>query len=482
MNHSLVWFRQDLRITDNPALKNAIENSKFTSAIYILDDEKKQKIRALGGASKWWLHYALQDLSNNLKENYNIDLIIRKGNPEEIIPEICAENNIEKLYYNRLYEPYYYKRDSEISDILSKQNIAVENFNSALLVEPWEVKNGSREFFKVYTHFYKACLKNFIPRNSIKKPKPQNKKFQKDIFSESLESLNLTPKKPNWAKGFYDYWQVSEGAAENRLYNFLENLVENYDEKRNFPDVENTSKLSPYLHFGQISPHQILDACELFKQKNPNSINGINKFISEIYWREFSYNLMFNFPSLPEKNFRAEFDNFPWEDNLENLKKWQKGKTGYPIIDAGMRELWHTGWMHNRVRMIVGSLLTKHLLTHWKYGEEWFWDCLVDADLANNSASWQWVSGSGADAAPYFRIFNPVMQGEKFDAYGVYVRKWIPELKHLPNEFIHKPWLASPLILKAAGVELGKNYPEPIIPMEKGRNKALEAYQKMRGK
>ncbi len=482
MQNTLIWFRQDLRISDNPALFEAIKNSKSVTAIYILDDKKNSKIRKLGGASKWWLHYSLKDLAENLSKNYNINLIIRKGNAKEILAKITQENQIEKIYFNRLYEPYYFQRDNEIENYFQQKNIATESFNASLLVEPWEVKNNNGEYFKVYTHFYKSCLKNINPRSPLKTPEKQDKSYNKNIFSEKLDDLHLTPKSPNWAVSFYDYWQVSEQSAQNRLYNFLENFVFDYDEKRNFPDVEYTSKLSPYLHFGQISPHQILEACELYKTKNPNSINGINKFISEIYWREFSYNLLFNFPKLPDENFRAEFNNFPWNDDKNLLRAWQKGKTGYPIIDAGMRELWHTGWMHNRVRMIVGSLLTKHLLTHWKNGEEWFWDCLVDADLANNTASWQWVSGSGADAAPYFRIFNPIMQGEKFDPKGVYVRKWLPELKHLPNEFIHKPWQASPLILKASGVELGKDYPMPIVNMEAGRAKALEAYQIMRGK
>ncbi len=466
MINSLIWFRQDLRISDNPALINAIKNSETVTAIYIYDDSKN--IRQLGGASKWWLYYALKDLEKSLKEKYNITLIYRKGSPSKIFEEIIDKVKISNIYWNRLYEPYHTERDEKIKSALKNKNIEVESFNASLLAEPWEVKNGSGNYFKVYTAFYESSLKNHKPREVLKAPNKQDKVLKIKVPSDNLEDWGLRPIKPNWAKPFYPYWKISEEAAQDRLYDFLENAIANYSDNRNFPDIEGTSKLSPYLHFGQISPHQILSVCNFHKETK--GIEGIDKYISEVYWREFSYSLMFNFKHMDTKNFRPEFDNFPWDNNDKTLRAWQKGEAGYPIVDAGMRELWSTGWMHNRVRMIVGSLLTKHLLTHWSQGEEWFWNTLVDADLANNSASWQWIAGSGADASPYFRIFNPITQGEKFDPKGNYIRKWVPELKNVPDEYIHKPWEA-PLL---------HNYVKPVISHEQGRNKALESYKKMR--
>jgi deoxyribodipyrimidine photo-lyase len=474
MKNSLVWFRQDLRVSDNPALNYAINNSEKVAAIYI-HDEETVALRKLGGATKWWLNYALQDLAKSLKEKFNIELYFAEGASQKILENIIAENNINLICWNRLYEPYNTERDSLIKESLSCE---VKSFNGSLLSEPWEVKNGSGSYFKVFTHFYKNCLANHKPREVEKTPENCNKSLK--INSNklvSLEDLNLKPTKPNWAKKLYSLWDISEKAAQDRLYDFLETAVEKYADNRNHADIEGTSKISPYLHIGQISPHQIYSVCSSFAHKHRQAEKGVEKFINEIYWREFSYSLLYNYP-IHEKNFRPEFDNFEWDENQENLRAWQKGLTGYPIVDAGMRELYETGWMHNRVRMIVGSFLTKDLIIHWKEGEEWFWDTLLDADLANNSASWQWVAGSGADAAPYFRIFNPVMQGQKFDTSGEYVRKWCPELKLLPNQFLHNPWEAPELVLKAAGVELGKNYPKLIVDHKEARNRALASFAK----
>ncbi len=470
---ALVWFRQDLRISDNPALVNALKDSDKVAAIYILD-EKTKGVRALGGASKWWLHYALDDLSRSLKEHYNIELQVYEGEAQKILEKLVKENNISAIYWNRLYEPYHIDRDKKIKAALDCE---VNSYNANLLNEPWDVKNGAGSYYKVFTSYYKYCLANKPVRDAIKVPKKQAAGFKLTTKSLKLDELELKPTKPNWAKTFYEYWDVSEKAAQDHIYDFLENKAVDYKEDRDFPIGEYTSKLSPYLHLGQISPVQIVSVCNHFEATDPKTRNGTHKFVSEIYWREFSYHLLYHFP-IHEKNFNVKFDKFPWEKNAKGLKAWQKGMTGYPIVDAGLRELWHTGWMHNRVRMIVGSFLTKDLILHWKEGEEWFWDTLLDADLANNCASWQWVAGSGADASPYFRIFNPITQGEKFDAKGEYVRKWCPELKNLPDEYVHKPWEAPEMILKAAGIKLGKDYPMPLVDHKKAREDALRAYSR----
>ena len=474
MSNFLVWFRQDLRISDNPALSYAIENGEKVAAIYI-HDEVSENVRKIGSASKWWLHYALSDLSKNLKEKYGIDLIIAEGKSEEILNEIDSEY----IVWNRLYEPYYIDRDTKIKTALEEKNIVTKSFNGSLIAEPWEIKNGSGEFYKVFTSFYKKCSAEHKPREVLKEPKGNPESLKLNINSLKIEDLNLLPTKPDWSGVMQEEWQVSEKAAQDSLYDFMDNKAENYKEGRDFPIGEYTSKLSPYLHFGQISPNQILSVCEFYESKFPEKKAGAEKFISEVFWREFSYHLLYHTP-IHEKNFRPEFDNFEWVEDGDSLKKWQKGKTGYPIVDAGMRELWATGWMHNRVRMIVGSFLTKDLLIHWKEGEKWFWDTLLDADLANNSASWQWVAGSGADASPYFRIFNPVTQGTKFDGKGEYVRKWIPELKDLPDEFIHSPWEADEEVLKQANVELGKTYPKPMVNHKLAREQALKIYGKIK--
>jgi deoxyribodipyrimidine photo-lyase len=472
---SILLFRQDFRIKDNPALSQSIKNSDSVTAVYVFDEESIG-VRKIGGASKYWLHHSLKDIKKSLQQNYNINLIIRCGKTFDEISKIIAETGAEKIYFNRCYEDYNIQIENQL-----KSKFDCESFNASLLVESWEVKNGSGEFFKVYTHFYKKCLAEHKPREVIKAPEKQNKNFEKQIATLKIEDLNLLPTNPNWSLKFDKYWQISEEAMADKLYNFYEKGLKFYADNRNFPDDENsTSKISPYLHFGQVSPHQILQSIKTYSEAHRDNLGGADKYISEIYWREFSHNLLYNFKKLPEKNFRVEFDNFPWDENLDNLKIWQQGKTGFPIVDAGMRELYETGWMHNRVRMIVGSFLTKNLLLNWKNGEEWFWDTLLDADLANNSASWQWVAGSGADAAPYFRIFNPIMQAEKFDPKGNYIKKWLPELKLLPAEFLSKPWEAPELVLRSAGVELGKNYPKPIMMHDNSRERALKAYEKIK--
>lgn len=463
MNLAIHWFRQDLRISDNLSLTEAAKSGEVLP-IYILDDENASDNK-MGEASRVWLHYALENLNKSLEGN----LLVFKGDAKKILPEIISKSKAKFVFWNRCYEPWRISRDKIIKENLIKSEIEVKTFNSALLFEPWETLKENGEPYKVFTPYYKKNYFNSSPRTPIKKP--EQIKFTKiNIKSDTIESLNLLPKK-DWYKDLIKNWNVSESAAQSRLYDFLENGIKNYQEGRNFPSTNNNSRLSPYLHFGQISPNQIWYAAR-FNDVDKN----IENFCLELAWREFSFNLLYYFPELPSKNLQSKFDKFPWHKDNTNLKKWQKGMTGYPIVDAGMRELWQTGFMHNRVRMIVGSFLVKNLLIDWREGEKWFWDTLVDADLASNSASWQWVAGSGADAAPYFRIFNPVTQGERFDLAGKYTRKYVPELKNLPDKYLFNPWDAPADILSDAGIKLGKDYPLPIVDIQKSRKQALDAY------
>lgn len=463
---TIFWFRQDLRISDNPGLVAAAENG-LVMPIYIFED-KDSHIHSLGGASKWWLYHSLNKLNKSLCKKLNLYI----GNPQEIILKIIKQHNISSVYWNRCYEPYRIQMDSAIKQELTAINIECKSFNGSLLWEPWDILKKDSTYYKVFTYFYRnGCLQAKAPRVPLPIPKKLN--VLRDNFNKcTIEHFKLLSV-IKWYKNVEAVWQVGENVAQEKLVNFLNNYLSGYKEGRNYPDQPHISKLSPHLHFGEISPNQVWYAA-----KNHDKFNkDLDHFLSEIGWREFSYYLLYHFPGLPKQNFQSKFIKFPWRNNVKLLKAWQRGQTGYPFVDAGMRELWQTGYIHNRVRMVVGSFLVKNLLLHWRYGAEWFWDCLVDADLANNSASWQWVAGSGADAAPYFRIFNPVTQGEKFDEHGNYTRKFIPELKKLPNKYLFKPWEAPEEILKNAGILLGTTYPKPIVSMVGSRIKALDAYK-----
>jgi deoxyribodipyrimidine photo-lyase len=464
---TIFWFRQDLRISDNPAFFESVKNSAVLP-IFILDDNSPSKFK-MGEASKLWLYHSLKSLNESLDGKLNFYL----GNASEILPQLVEKNQASAVYWNRCYEPFRVKQDAEIKTLLKEKNIEVKSFNGSLLWEPWQVLKSDATPYKVFTPFYRnGCLSKEPPRMPLSKPKEPN--LLQDKNSQKLEELNLLPQK-KWNFSIEKNWKIGEKAAQFRLYEFLENGLKNYKEGRNHPNQNNVSRLSPHLHFGEISPNQVWYAAQaMFIDEDLKK--DIEHFLSELGWREFSNHLLFYFPTLPHQNFQEKFDNFPWIDNPSLLKAWQKGQTGYPIVDAGMRELWQTGYMHNRVRMIVGSFLVKNLLIDWRFGEDWFWNCLVDANLANNSASWQWIAGSGADAAPYFRIFNPILQGEKFDSEGDYTRRFVPELKNLPKEFLFKPWQAPEAVLRKAGVQLGKNYPNPIAEMKESRDKALMAY------
>ncbi|GAB4166464.1 MAG: deoxyribodipyrimidine photo-lyase [Rickettsiaceae bacterium] len=466
---TIFWFRQDLRITDNLGLFEATKKGPVMP-IYILDDLNCGPFK-MGGASRWWLHNSLTNLNKTLGNKLNVYY----GDSQEVLLKILASNNVGAVYWNRCYEPWRIRSDSKIKAHLRNINIECKSFNGSLLWEPWKVTKNDGTPYKVYTYFYrKGCLQAAAPREPL--PKPAKLTLVQDqANSNIINTLGLLPDK-KWYKQIQEHWHIGEEAAQRRLTEFLDNNISGYKENRNYPCKLNVSRLSPHLHFGEISPNQVWYKAQTKEAIKPLMQEDIASFLSEIGWREFSYYLLYHFPDLPTKNFQPKFDRFPWKDNIVFLKAWQKGQTGYPIVDAGMRELWQTGYMHNRVRMIVGSFLVKNLLLDWRHGENWFWDCLLDADLANNSASWQWVAGSGADAAPYFRIFNPVTQGEKFDPDGKYTLRFVPELSKLPIKFLFKPWEAPNEVLKAAGIVLGKTYPKPIVNLQHSREQAIMAY------
>ena len=462
------WFRQDLRLSDNPALDSAAQYETLIP-IYILDEVNSGEFK-MGAASKWWLHQSLTKLNESLDGK----LLVYQGNPHEILNKLIEEQGVSYVTWNRCYEPWRIDRDKEIKRNFEDKNVAVESFSASLLWEPWTISKDDGTPYRVFTPFYKkGCLNSEEPRFPAGKVDLSNL-YSEDLSSDSITDLNLLPT-IKWYESFEEEWNPGEIGAEQNLNSFLDSGLLNYKEGRNFPSQEFVSRLSPHLHFGEISPNEVW-----YRAKTKEGISGIEKslahFHSELGWREFSYYLLYHFPDLPNKNFQEKFDIFPWQENEEFLALWQKGNTGYPIVDAGMRELWQTGYMHNRLRMIVGSFLVKNLLIDWRFGERWFWDCLVDADLASNSASWQWVAGSGADAAPYFRIFNPITQGLKFDPEGEYTKKYVPELRDLPNKYLFSPWEAPENILADAGIELGKNYPKPMVDLKLSRETALEAF------
>ncbi|WP_026374897.1 cryptochrome/photolyase family protein [Aestuariibacter salexigens] len=469
----IVWFRQDLRITDNPALHYAAQQGEIIP-VYI-QDEHAPEYAQLGGASKWWLHQSLQALASSLDEN----LLLFSGDIKVVLEKLLKASGATQIVWNRCYEPWQIARDTELKSWLKKREVEVKSFNASLLWEPMRVLKKDGTPYKVFTPYYrKGCLNAESPRYPV--GRPETMAFTNvDVESKTLEALELLPT-INWYADMQALWQPGEEGAAQRLSEFLQDRVSGYRDNRNFPATTGTSTLSPYLHFGEISPNQVwYAALDRFKGSMDNQ--GLDTFLSELGWREFSYYLLFHFPDIQHKNFNSKFDQFPWRTDNDSLIAWQRGNTGVPIVDAGMRELWKTGYMHNRVRMIVGSFLVKNLLIDWREGERWFWDCLLDADMASNSASWQWVAGSGADAAPYFRIFNPVLQGEKFDKQGEYVKTYCPELKDLPAKYIHKPWEAPDEVLKKAGIVLGEDYPEPLVDLKTSRQRALDAFSEIKG-
>ncbi len=478
MSATIVWFRQDLRLQDNPALTAAVARGQPIVPVYILDDEGEGNW-GMGAASRWWLHYSLTRLDEALRERGS-RLILARGASAEVLGTLIQQTTASAMYWNRRYEPAAIERDKIIKAELAASGFEAKSFNSSLLFEPHTVKNKTGGPFQVFTPYWKHCLTLAIePPVKLGAATLSSPKNWPD--SLALEKFSLLPK-IKWDAAFAKVWQPGEAEAQKRLKRFLAKTVENYDESRDFPSVDGTSALSPHLHFGEIGPRQIWGAVQSLSKNSgvfPPHRGGM-VFLKEVGWREFAYHLLYHFPQTPDQPLRSEFARFPWEKNAKRLKAWQRGKTGYPIVDAGLRQLWQTGWMHNRVRMIVASFLVKHLRHSWQEGAAWFWDTLVDADLANNTLGWQWSAGCGADASPYFRIFNPILQGPKFDPDGDYVRLWVPELARLPNEFIHQPWIAPPEVLESAGVNLGKNYPAPVVDHGEAREAALAALKSIR--
>jgi deoxyribodipyrimidine photo-lyase len=465
----LVWFRQDLRLTDHPALAHAAARGNIVP-VFVLDDSPRGSAR--GGASRWWLHHSLARLRAALK-----GLVLVRGEPAAILPELAQRVSAQAVVWNRRYEPRARADEHALTQELTRRGIGHESFRGNLLWEPGAIKTLGGDAFKVFTPFWRACQK--VPVAECL-PAPKVRLHDLDGLGEALAAWQLLPRSPDWAAPFAGHWNPGERGAWQRLQKFLADELLGYEELRNRPDLPGVSRLSPHLHFGEISPRQIWAQVRALISRDPDFRSDGEKFLAEIGWREFSYQLLVQFPQLPRNNWRPEFDRYPWVANRAHLAAWQRGQTGYPLVDAGMRELWQTGYMHNRVRMVAASFLIKHLRIHWRKGETWFWDTLVDADLANNAASWQWVAGSGADAAPYFRIFNPIEQGRRFDPDGSYVRRWCPELAPLPDAYLHAPFDAPPLVLQAAGVTLGETYPEPIVGHRAARAAALEGYKSMR--
>lgn len=480
MSHTLLWFRQDLRLQDNPVIEQALKLNFPLTCVYILDDETSE-IWKMGGASRWWLHHSLYALKKDLSA-LNLELYFYKGNAGQVILNLVKDYGFEHVLWNRCYEPFAIERDKALKQSLKEQGITATSFQGTLLKEPHTIFTKEHKPYRVFTPFWKAFKIMGVEQSQlIYKVEDLKGKQGYPLKGEALEDLNLLPE-ISWDSEFQEQWIPGEVGAHERLESFLKEGLAQYHKDRDVPGQEHgTSKLSPHLHFGEISPMRIWrEVHEEMHRQGEVCFSGAETFLSELGWREFSYYLLYHFPNLPDHAFQEKFTNFPWYENHEALKRWQQGMTGIPIIDAGMRQLWRHGWMHNRVRMIVASFLTKNLLIGWQEGEKWFWDCLVDADLASNSASWQWVAGSGADAQPYFRIFNPITQGHKFDPKGVYVRTFVPELKALPDKYIHAPWEASEAVLKSAGVILGKSYPHPIVDLKHSRARALAAYAEIK--
>ncbi len=463
MKNTILWLRNDLRLHDNPALCEAAQRGQVIP-LYIYDEDR-QNPWPMGGASKWWLHHSLTALAKELQK-HNVPLILRRGDAQRILLELAEESGADMVCWTRSYAPYEMARDERITKALGQKNIAVKESQGFLLFAPEKIRTQQGGCFKVYTPFWKACLK----QGNIAQPLPMPKiePCDRSPASDRLEDWGLLPSQPDWSGGFAQ-WQPGEAGAQMRWEKFLNGPLENYSNGRDMPGIDNTSRLSPHLHFGEISPRQIWHSVEFHKMMRQSTIvsQHLDKFLAEMGWREFSYHLLYHFPQLPELAFREDFRDFPWSKDQSLLQAWQQGRTGYPMVDAGMRELWHSGTMHNRVRMIAASFLTKHLLIPWQEGAKWFWDCLLDADLANNSAGWQWVAGCGADAAPYFRIFNPVLQGQKFDPDGEYVRKWLPELRDVPKKYIHCPWQME---------RVPEGYMLPVVEHGFARDRALKAY------
>lgn len=466
----ILWFRQDLRLGDHPALHAALAAGSVIP-VFIWDPTAGHPW-SRGAASAWWLHHSLSSLAQDLQQRGS-RLLLRQGNEEVVLTDLLRETGAKAIFASRRYEPALAEKDH-----ILLEKLPLQLFSGTLLSEPGTILNGSGSAYKVFTPYWRACLKQMAIAPCLPSPTALPS-VSPEWNSQSLDELKLLPNHP-WDTQMRSYWRIGESEAQAKLENWVSRTLRTYPEARNRPDLPGTSQLSPHLHLGELSPRQIWWALKRVAEYQP--AESCQVFLNEIGWREFAYQILHHFPHTDLNPLDTKFAEFAWAQRPDWLHLWQKGQTGYPIVDAGMRELWTLGWMHNRVRMIVASFLTKDLMLPWQEGARWFWDTLVDADLAANSLNWQWAAGCGADAAPYFRIFNPVTQGEKFDPDGQYVKKWVPELAALPNRWLHKPWEAPPLVLLDAGIKLGETYPTPMVDHKQARETALAAFARIKSR
>jgi deoxyribodipyrimidine photo-lyase len=470
----IVWFRNDLRLADNPALRAAVDSGCPVIPLFIFDNISPNHW-PIGAASKWWLHHSLSSLKSEL-EKKGSHLTILSGSSETELFKLVKATGARSVYWNRRYETDLMAVDKSIKNTLKKQEIVAKSFHSHTLAEPGTVKNKQDKPYQVYGAFWRAYASIGEFRSPLAEPRTITSPGAPSGCC-SIDSLRLVSKK-QWHSEFPNHWQPGSAGAKIAAREFFSKSANAYKDQRDIPSIDGTSTLSPHLAFGEISAQTLWQTAS----SNGKVTDGVETFMKQLVWRDFSYSLLFNFPETTHEPLRKEFLNFPWSPNEVSFNAWKKGTTGYPVVDAGMRQLWQTGWMHNRVRMITASFLVKHLLVPWQQGAEWFWDTLLDADLANNTMGWQWTAGCGADAAPYFRIFNPILQGQRFDPSGEYVKRWVPELESLPKKHIHSPWKASDAELRDANIQLGVSYPKPIVDHNMARGRALASYEQMKEK
>ena len=460
---SIAWLRTDLRVADNPALAAALKSGERVIALYI--HETTSGVRPAGAAARWWIHHSLEALGKTLARR-GVELMVRDGDARDVVPGLVRETEANAVFWNRRYAPGEREADAAIKTALDEAGIEVESFAANVLVEPWDIATKQGKPYSVYGPFWKA-LRDMPIAQPLNAP-------------AETKSIKVGPadecyRQPAWADKFTPHWRIGEAAAHESLAHFLDTQLDDYAVGRDFPRQDATSRLSPHLRHGEITPRQIWAAAESVAHADPDKRAAVDKFLSELTWRDFNYHQLYHRADITTESMQPKFAALQWRQADDELERWQKGQTGLPIVDAGMREMWETGFMQNRVRMLTASLLCKNLLIDWRLGEQWFWDCLVDGDIANNPANWQWVAGSGMDASPFFRIFNPVTQGDRFDNGGDYVRRWLPELAGLPDAWVHQPSQAPDDVLRKAGVVIGQTYPAPIVDLKLSRVRALEA-------